>query len=103
MVNSFLVVQSLSHVRLVATPWTVALQAPLSSGFSRQECWGGLLFPSPGDLPDLAIELVSPVLAGRLFSTEPPEKPMVNKTECIDLCGLQVFTTGWHPGFQLCL
>ena len=41
-------VKSLSHVRLCATPWTVAYQAPLSMGFSRQEYWSGLLFPSPG-------------------------------------------------------
>ena len=44
-------VKSLSHVRLFATPWTVAYQAPLSMGFSRQEYWSGLPFPSPGDLP----------------------------------------------------
>ena len=43
-------VKSLSHVQLFATPWTVALQAPLSMGFSRQEYWSGLPFPSPGDL-----------------------------------------------------
>ena len=41
-----------NHVQLCATPWTVACQAPLSTGFSRQECWSGLPFPSPGDLPD---------------------------------------------------
>ena len=40
-------VKSLSHVRLFATPWTVAHQAPLSMGFSRQEYWSGLPFPSP--------------------------------------------------------
>ena len=44
-------VKSLSRVRLFATPWTVAYQAPLSMGFSKQECWSGLPFPSPGDLP----------------------------------------------------
>ena len=42
-------VKSLSRVRLFGTPWTVACQAPLSMGFSRQECWNGLPFPSPGD------------------------------------------------------
>ena len=55
-----------------ATPWTVALQAPLSMGFSRQENWSGLPFPSPGDLPDSGIKPESPVapaLAGRFFST----------------------------------
>ena len=48
--------QSLSHVQLFATPWTVAYQAPLSMGFSRQEYWTGLPFPSPGDLPDPGIK-----------------------------------------------
>ena len=43
-------VKSLSHVRLFATPWTVAHQAPPSMGFSRQEYWSGLPFPSPGSL-----------------------------------------------------
>ena len=49
-------VKSLSCVQLFATPWTVAYQAPLPMGFSRQEYWSGLLFPSPGDLPELGIE-----------------------------------------------
>ena len=48
--------KSLSRVRLFATPWTVAHQAPLSMGFSSQEYWSGLSFPSPGDLPDPVIE-----------------------------------------------
>ena len=49
-------VKSLSHVQLFVTPWTVALQAPQYMGFSRHEYWSGLLFPSPGDLPDPGIE-----------------------------------------------
>ena len=53
-------VKSLSCVRLFVTPWTVAYQAPLSIGFSRQQYWSGLQFPSPGDLPDPGIELQSP-------------------------------------------
>ena len=44
---------SLSRVRLLVTPWTVARQAPLSMGYPRQEYWGGLPFPSPGDLPNI--------------------------------------------------
>ena len=56
------IVKSLSLVQLFATPWTVAYQAPQSMGFSRQEYWSGLLFPSPGDLPDPGIELRSPAL-----------------------------------------
>ena len=51
-----LVAYSLSRVRLLATPWTVAHQALLSMGFSRQESWSGLSFPSPGDLPDPGIK-----------------------------------------------
>ena len=57
------------------TPWTLACQAPLSMGFLRQEYCSGLPFPSPGDLPDPRIEHVSPALAGRFFTTEPPGKP----------------------------
>ena len=55
-------VKSLSRARLFVTPWAVAYQAPLSMGFSRQECWSGLPFPSPGDLPDPGIEPGSPAL-----------------------------------------
>ena len=61
----------LSRIRLFEIPWTVAHQAPLSMGFSRQEYWSGLPFPSPGELPDPGIEpesLVSPSLAGRFFT-----------------------------------
>ena len=61
-----------------ATPWTVALQAPLSMGFPRQEYWGGLSFPSPGDCPDPGMEpvfLMSPALAGMFFTTCPSGKP----------------------------
>ena len=50
---------TLSHVRLLATPWIVARRSPLSMEFFRQECWSGLPFPSPGDLSDPGIELVS--------------------------------------------
>ena len=59
----------------LATPWTVACQTPLSIGFPRQEYWSSLPFPSPGDLPDPGIEPMSPTLAGRYFTTEPPGKP----------------------------
>ena len=54
----------------LATPWTVAHQAPLSMGFSRQKYWSGLPFPSPGDLPDLGIEPRSPALQADSLSTE---------------------------------
>ena len=64
-----------SCVGLFATPWTVTHQAPLSVGFPRQEYWGGLPFPTPGDIPDPGIEPVFPALAGRFFTTESPGKP----------------------------
>ena len=57
------------------TSWTVAHQAPLSMGLSRQECWNGFQFPSPGAFPVPGIESVSPALAGGFFTTEPPGKP----------------------------
>ena len=62
----------LSRVQLFTTPWTAAYQDALSMEFSRQEYWSGLLFPTPGDLPDLGIELkslASPTLASRFFTT----------------------------------
>ena len=55
-------VKLLSHVRLFATPWTLAYQAPPSMGFSRQECWSGLPFPSPGDLLNPGIKPRPPAL-----------------------------------------
>ena len=55
--------------RLFVTPWTVALQAPLSMGFSRQEYWSGFPFPPLGDLPDPGIEPDSPALAAGFFTT----------------------------------
>ena len=63
---------SFSRVQLFATPWTVAHQAPLSMGFSRQEYWSGLPCPPPGDLPNTGIKptsLTFPALAGRFFTT----------------------------------
>ena len=60
---------------LLPPPWTVARQAPLSMGFSRQEHWSALPFPSPADLPDPGIEPERPALAGGFFTTEPPGKP----------------------------
>ena len=57
------------------TPWTVTHQAPLSMGFSRQECWSGFPFLPEGELSDPGIELVSPALEGGLFTAEPAGKP----------------------------
>ena len=70
---------SFSHVRLSATPWTVARQAPLSMGFSRQEYWSGLPFPSPGDLPNPEIEPRSPTLQADSLPSEPLETKIHNK------------------------
>ena len=70
----------LSRVRLFVTPWTVANQAPLSMGFSRQEYWSGLPFPSPGDLPDPGIEPKSPALQTDALPSEPPGKPTSKET-----------------------
>ena len=71
-------VKSFSCVQLFATPWTVTYQAPLSMGFSRQEYWSGLPFPSPGDLPDPGTEPVSPALQADALTSEPPGKPTIN-------------------------
>ena len=73
------VLSHLGRVRLFATLWTVASQAPLCMGFSQQEYWSGLPFPPPGHLLDPGIEPTSPAspaLTGRFFTTEPPEKPL---------------------------
>ena len=64
--------KSLSRVQLFAIPWTVAYQAPPSMGFSRQENWSGLPFPSSGDLPDAGIEPRSPALQADALLSEPP-------------------------------
>ena len=68
-------VKSLSRVRLFVTQWTVAYQAPPSMGFSRQEYWSGLPFPSPGDLPDPGIKPGSPAFQADALTSEPPGKP----------------------------
>ena len=65
-----------SCVWLFATVWTVALQAPLSKGFSRQQYLSGLPFPPPGDLPDPGIKPVSPALQVGSLPLAPPGKPL---------------------------
>ena len=69
-------VKVLSRVRLFATLWTVAHQASPSMGFSRQEYWHGLPFPSPGDPPNPEIEPGSPALEADALTSEPPGKPV---------------------------
>ena len=65
----------LSRIQLFETPWTIAYQAPPSMGFSRQEYWSGLPFPSPGDLLNQGIEPGSPALQTDALLSEPPGKP----------------------------
>ena len=77
-------VKLLSHVQLFATPWIVAYQAPPSMGFSRQEYWSGLPFPSPGDLPNPGIEPGSPAFRADALTSEPP-----------GLSWVQLFATSW--------
>ena len=82
--------ESLSHVQLFATPWTVACQALLSMRFSRKEYWSGLPFPSLGHLPEPGIEPGSPALQADAFLSEPPGKPqnirIANKKEINIYC-----------------
>ena len=72
-----------SHVQLFVTPWTVARQAPLFLGFSRQEYWSGLPYSPPGDLPDLGIKPGPPALQADSLPPEPRGKPRfyVNKPQ----------------------
>ena len=88
--------QLLSHVWLSVTLWTLAHEgvshyASLSAGFSRQEYWSGLPYPSPGDLSDPGTEPespASPALAGRFFTTEPPGRPKMWY-----ICAMEYFST----------
>ena len=65
--------KSLRRVRLFVTPWTVAYEAPPSVGFSRQEYWSELPFPSPGDLPNPGIEPLSPTLQADTLPSKPED------------------------------
>ena len=76
-------VKLLSEVaRLLVTPWTAAYKAPPSMGFSRQEYWSGLPFPSPGDLPDPGIKPRSPALQADTLVSEQPGKPLPVGVAC---------------------
>ena len=81
--------QSLSCTWLFATPWTVAHQAPLSRGFSRQEHWSGLSFPSPGDLPNPGIKFGPPALQADSLPSEPENVP-----RHLLILGAQLLLTG---------
>ena len=69
------IIQLLSCIQFFVTAQTLAQQAPLSMGISKQEYWSGLPFSSLGDLPRSEIKPVSPALAGKFFTTELPGKP----------------------------
>ena len=71
----YLLKVKVKSLRDSAVPWTIVYQASLSMGFSRQEYWSGLLFPSPGDLPDPGIEARSLALQADTLPSEPPGKP----------------------------
>ena len=77
-------VKSLSHVQLFTIPWTVACHVPLSMGFSRQECWSGLPFPSLGDLSDPGIEPGSSALQAD-FSLSALQRKLL----------IQLYSTSW--------
>ena len=72
-----------SCVQLFATPWTAAHQAPPSMGFSRQEYWSRMPCPPPGDLPHPGIELKSPALAGRFFTSKAPWEAPIKLSLCL--------------------
>ena len=82
-------------------PWTVARQAPLSMGFPVQEYWSRLPFPCPGDLPNPGIELVSPALAGRFLTAEPPGKPILWSSGLQIVCEFLSLTIGFREHFGL--
>ena len=88
-------VKLLSRAQLFVTPWTVAYQAPPSMGFSRQEYWSGLPFPSPGDLPHPGIEPGSPALRADALPSEPPGKLSVKS-----LSRVRLFATPWTAAYQ---
>ena len=77
------------------TPWTVACQAPLSMGFSRQEYWSGLPFPSPGDLSNPGIEPKSSALQVDSLLSEPPGKPQLY-TYIYFFHSLHIFIMAYH-------
>ena len=93
------------------TLWTVVYHAPPSMGFSRQEYWSGLPFPSPGDLPDTGIKPGSPTLEADALTSEPPGKPIRQvqfnsvTQSCLTLCNpmnctmLDLFVHHQHPEF----
>ena len=97
--------QSLSHVQLFATLWTVACQAPLSMGLSRQEYWSGLPYLLPGDLPNpdrSGIEPRSLTLQTDSLPSEPPGKPMNTSVGSLSLLQQIFLTQEWNWGLLHC-
>ena len=95
--------KSLSRVRLLVTPWTAAHQAPPSMGFSRQEYWSGLPFPSPGALPNTGIESRSPALQADALPSEPPGKPRKGLFKYLisnNRFGIDFHCVRSHPSFM---
>ena len=95
-----------SHVQFFVTPWTVACQAPLSMGFSRQEYWRGLPFPTPGDLPNPGIETTSPefpALAGGFFTTSATWEAQFYESSLLSLLYIHMLSHSnylWYHGLQ---
>ena len=98
-------VKSLSCVQLFATPWTAAYKAPPSMGFSRQEYWCGLPFPSLGDIPNPGIEPQSPAFQADALTSESSGKPstwMQSQKQQKYLCLFLRQTTQYHSNPSLC-
>ena len=87
-----------SRVRLCATPWTAAYQASLSMGFSRQEHWSGLPFPSPGDFPNRGIRHRSPTLQEDSLTSKPWGKPKNTGVDSLSLLTGDLPNSGIEPG-----
>ena len=79
-------------------PMDCSLQAPPSMGFSRQECWSGLLFPSPGDLSDPGIKSKSPTLQADTLPSKPPGKPIIcmNSPNYCHITIIITYMSGWY-------
>ena len=94
-----------SHVRLFATLWTIALQASLSMGFSRQEYWSGLPCPPAGDLPDPGVKLtslVSHLLASKFFTTSATWEALFMNIELVFKKQSRIFVTLFFSPSKLC-
>ena len=96
------VLSHFSRVRLFAALWTVAHSSPLSVGFSRQEYWSGLPFPSPGDLPHPGINPGLPALQSDSLPSKPSGKPISSKTSFFPVGDFPSSLLQWQPLILLC-